>query len=339
MANSTLTRDNLFQLNCLIWASFPQPVGAPVTPVLRNAGYALFRIEQPLDASVAELARFRETSAALQIQPNPVVDVVFHNTKNNTYTLTECKPSSFGVDSEWSPQARGLIVAGGNLSSRLGVGGKPAGELCYLVPEEDVQSVDATLIELCNQVGGLSFITCPTGPFGLSIKEDGIYIGLLNPPKGTAQMPLKFVPEQKVLEIEPGQDPRPLYVIPWIPDVQDDTDLEFFKEKVRIYVLGQLGKAPIGGQVTLSFEELLDEVSRGVFRHWRDRDSLIGRVFPMVGKLISILFRDDTRVKITRRETKVTLNSEADREELMEKVRIAGLPQKLPQGVQLTMDE
>ena len=97
--------------------------------------------------------------------------------------------------------------------------------------------------------------------------------------------------------------------------------------------------APIGGQITLSFEELLDEVSRGVFRHWRDRDSLIGRVFPMVGTLISILFRDDRRVKITRRETKLTMNSEADREDLMEKVRIARLPQKLPQGVQLTMDE
>jgi hypothetical protein len=59
----------------------------------------------------------------------------------------------------------------------------------------------------------------------------------------------------------------------------------------------------------------------------------------MVGKLISILFRDDSRVKITRREAIVTLNTDADREELMDKVRTAGLPQQLPEGVQLVMDE
>lgn len=337
MTNSILTKDNLFQLNCLVWASFPQPPDAPVTPVLRNAGYTLWSIEQPLDAGVAELARLK--GATLQIQPNPAVDVVFYHSGNKIYTLTECKPSSFGVDSEWSPQARGLIVAGGNVPSRLGVSGKQLGEVCYLVPADDAESVDATLIELCKQVTSQGFTACLTGALGLSIKADGVYLGLPSQPKGTAQMPLKLVPEQRVMKVNADQDPRPLYVVPWIPDVQDDTDLEAFKEKLRVQILSWLGRASIGGQVTLSFDELLNEVSRGVFQYWRDKASLTGRVLPMVGKVVEILFRDDSHASITKHEVGVTLNLEADREELMERVRTAALPQKLPEGVQLRMEE
>ncbi len=336
MANSNLEKDNLFQLNSLIWASFPQPPDASLTPVIRNAGFTLWRIEQPLDASVAERARLNRASP--QTQPNPVVDVVFYHAGNEIYTLIECKPSSFGVGSEWSPQARGLIVAGGNVSSRLGLSGKHFGEVCYLVPADGVQSVDDTLIELSKQVTSQSFADCPTGPLGLSIKADGIYIGLSSPPKGIAQMPLKLIPEQRVMKVNADQDPRPLYVIPWIPDIQDDADLAAFKEKLRVQILSWLGRASVGGQNTLSFEELLNEVSRGVFQYWRDKTSLTGRVLPMVSKVVAALFRDDSRVSMAKHEAKVTFNLEADREELMEKVRTTGLPQKLPEGVQLRME-
>lgn len=337
MGDSALAKDNLFQLNTLVWASFPQPMDAPVTPALRNVGYTLCAIEQPLDADVAE--RVRLSRATLEIRPNPVVDVVLYHAKNHTYILMECKPSSFGVNSEWAPQGRGMIVAGGNVASRLGVSRRSAGEVCYLVPADDAQSTDATLIALQEEVSSQGFTACPTGPLGLSIKSDGAYLGLLNQPEGTAQMPLKLTPEQRVVAVNADQDPRPLYVIPWIPDVQDDTDLEAFKEKLRAQLLSWLGKAPIAGQIILSFEELLDEISRGVFRYWRDKASLTGRVLPMVGKVVEILFGDDTRVSIGKREVTANLKLEKDREELMEQVRTVGLPQKLPEGIQFRMEE
>jgi hypothetical protein len=337
MADFALARDNLFQLNCLLWASLPQAPDAPVTPVLKNAGYVLWGIEQPLNSSVAELARLRK--ATLQIQQNPVVDVVLHHTAKDVYILTECKPSSFGVGSEWSPQARGLIVAGSNISSRLGLSGKHLSEVCYLVPIDDTESIDITLIELCNQVTSQGFTPCPTGPLGLSIRDDGVYLGVPSQPKGTAQMPLKFVPEERVLRVNAGQDPSPLYIVPWIPDVQDDANLEAFKEKLRVSILSWLGRALVGTQITLSFEELLDEVSRGVFQKWRDKASLIGRVLPMVAKVVDSMLHDDARVSIAKHDVRVTLSLEVDREQLMEKVRTAGLPQKLPEGVQLHMEE
>jgi hypothetical protein len=337
MPNSALARDNLFQLNTLVWASFPQPMDAPVTPALRNVGYILWAIEKPLDASVAERARL--TKATLEMRPNPVADVVLYHDANHTYILMECKPSSFGVNSEWTPQARGIIVAGGNVASRLGVSGKPTSEVCYLVPAGDAQSTDATLVALREEVSNQGFAVCPTGTLGLSIKSDGAYLGSLNHPKGTAKMPLKLTPEQRVVSVNAEQDPRPLYVIPWIPDIQDDTDLEAFKEKLRAQLLSWLGKAAIPGKIILMFEELLDKVSRGVFRYWGDKSSLFGRVLPMVEKLVRIFFGDDTRVSVGRREVTVDFKVEKDQEELMERVRTIALPQKLPEGIQLPLEE
>jgi hypothetical protein len=336
MPNSALAKDSLFQLNTLVWASFPQPINAPVTPVLKNIGYILWAIEKPLDANIAELARL--TKATSEIRPNPVVDVVLYHDKKRTYILMECKPTSFSIYSDWTPQARGIIVAGGNVSSRLGVSGKPSSEVCYLVPAGDAQSTDATLESLREGVSNQGFAVCPTGTLGLSIKSDGAYLGSSNQPKGKAKMPLELTPEQRVISVNADQDPRPLYVIPWIPDVQDDADLEAFKEKLRAQLLSWLGKAAIPSKIIFMFEEILDEVSRGVFRYWSDKSSLFGRVLPTVEKLVRIFFGDDTRVSVGRRDVTVDFKVEKDREELMERVRTTALPQKLPEGIQLPLE-
>ena len=59
----------------------------------------------------------------------------------------------------------------------------------------------------------------------------------------------------------------------------------------------------------------------------------------MVEKLVRIFFDDDSRVSIRRRDVTATLNLENDREELMEQVRTVGLPERLPEGVQLQLYE
>jgi hypothetical protein len=304
--------------------------------VLRNAGYVLWSVEQRLDAGAAELAGLRRSNP--QIQPNPVADGVLHREADGTYVLMECKPSAFGVNSERSPQARGLIVAGGNVVSRLNLAGAPSAEACYLVPADDAELMDTTLVALVGEVSSQGFAACPTGSIGLRIKEDGPYLGLCNQPEGAAQMPRVLIPEQRVVAVSPGQDARPLYLIPWIPDAPEDADLTAFREKVRAQVLAWLGKAPIGDEVALSFNDLLDEVSRGVFRYWRDRTSLHGRVFPMIGNLIGAFSGGDGRIRVRKHDVRVRLNTEKDREELMDRLRTGEAPGKL-EGIQLPLEE
>ncbi len=332
-----LERDSLFQLNLLIWASLPQPPGAPVTPAVHNAGYVLWALEQPLDAGLAELARLRASGP--QINPNPTADGVLRELRSDTYVLIECKPGSFDVGSGRAPQARGLIAAGGNAASRLGLGRTASAEACYLVPLDEAPSMDATLVALAGEVAGQGFTACSTGSLGVAVKPDGAYLGLTSQPLGAARLPRLLIPDERVVQVPPGQDPRPLYVLPWIPDAPDSTDLTAFREKLRAHVLAWLGRAPTGGEVVIAFDELLDEVTRGVFRLWRDRSSLRGRVFPAVGRLMDLLLGSDGRVLIRQSEVRLSLHAETDREELMERVRTAGLPANALEGLQLPLEE
>ena len=210
-----------------------------------------------------------------------------------------------------------------------------------MVPAEDAVAMDAALLTISAEVVSQGMPACDTGAVGLSVRADGIYIGLAAEPQGRAEMPRALIPEVQITSIEAGQDPRPLYVIPWIPDAPDDGDLTAFREKIRAQTLAWLGRIPLAAEQVLGFDQLLDEVSRGIYTFWRDRDTLRGRVFPTVRRLLNAFLQTDSRVRLRGRDVSVavTLASEGDREELMERVRTTQLPAKLPEGVQLQLED
>lgn len=87
----------------------------------------------------------------------------------------------------------------------------------------------------------------------------------------------------------------------------------------------------------MTFTELMDDITRGVFGLWRDKDSLMGRFSPTLEKLLRILLGDDPLVNVRSQEVKLILSKESERRTLMEQVRTAALPEKLPEGIQLSM--
>ena len=146
MANHALEGSSLFQLNVLIWATIPQPSCAPVKPILRDLGCCLFSIEQPLQASIRQ--RVSLQARTLSVSMEPVADALLENAGSSRFVVTECKPSSFGVESDQTRQARGLILAGSDIMQR----GLPitagSAEVCYIVPGGDIGAMEATLISL-----------------------------------------------------------------------------------------------------------------------------------------------------------------------------------------------
>ena len=116
MADHALERSNLFQLNVLIWATLTQPHSAPVNPILSNLGYCLFSIEQPLEPSITQQASLQEREPPVSIAP--VADVILDNPGKSHLVVMECKSSSFGVESHQARQARGFILAGGDIMRR-----------------------------------------------------------------------------------------------------------------------------------------------------------------------------------------------------------------------------
>ena len=90
---------------------------------------------------------------------------------------------------------------------------------------------------------------------------------------------------------------------------------------------------PLGDQASMVYCSKVRDV------HWRDRISLMGRVFPMTAIVIKVLFGRDSCVSIDERTGPVNLQLEPDRDELMEQVRPAEILQRLLEGAQLRMEE
>ena len=335
MANSALENSNLFQLNVLIWTTLSQPPCAPVKPLLRNLGYSLFSIEQPLEASIGQRVSLQARNPPVSVAP--VADALLEHVGSSHFVVIECKSSSFGVESDQTRQARGFIIAGSDIMQR----GLPitagSAEVCYIVPGRDKDAMEATLISLQAVLQAGNTQLCQVGAVGVTIRNDGVYLVADHKARGGSRLPRDIAPEQRVLETEADEDPRPLYVIPWIPDSGED-DLGALREKLRSQLLSHIGRSPIGN-VSLPFDELLDEVSRGVYGLWRDRKSLRGQVNTTVGSIVRSLTDGIDGVNVGTAELVLSFSSEEERQVLMEHIRVADVPPRLPEGRQLPLPD
>lgn len=338
MPDTSLESSGLFQLNVLIWASFAQPPDAPVAPVLRNVGHELLSIEQPLKAGLLERSSIE--IAEPEVSAEPVADVVLERRDPARAVVIECKAQSFGLDGPQSDharkQARGFLVAVANITGR-GLAGIDEAEVCYVVPSAHVAAMAQTLADLASEVTSAGLAAGDAGALGIRIADDGVYLGCQEPPGGTAQLPMLLRPDHRVLELSPGDDPRPLYIVPWMPE-SDEIDRQAFQEKLRTQVLSHLGRAAFPG-LTLAFDDLLDEVSRGVFRRWRDRSSFTGTIYPAVASILRNLLGSSDAVRFGRDRVAIRLEDEATREKLIEHVRGEELPETPPEGVQTPLPE
>ena len=335
MANHALESSSLFQSNVLIWATLPQPSCAPVKPILRNLGYCLFSIEQPLQASISQRASLQAQTPPVSIAP--VADALLENAGSSHFVVTECKPSSFGVESDQTRQARGLILAGSDIMLR----GLPitagSAEVCYIVPGGDIDAMEATLISLKEELQTSNTQLCQVGAIGVTIRNDGVYLVADHKARGGGMLPRDVAPAQRVLETDADEDPRPLYIVPWIPESGDE-DLSALREKLRSQLLSHIGRSPVG-KVRLRFDDLLDEVSRGVYGLWRDRQSLQGQVNATVGSIVRSLTDENQAVTVRTAELVLSFGSEEERRVLMEHIRVADVPPGLPEGRQLPLPD
>ena len=335
MDNCGLEGSSLFQLNVLIWATLPQPSCAPAKPILRNLGYCLFSIEQPLEASISQRVSLQARTPPVSIAP--VADALLENAGSSHFVVTECKRSSFGVESDQIRQARGLILAGSDITQR----GLPitagSAEVCYTVPGGDIRAMEATLISLQAELQASNIQSCQVGTIGVTIRNDGVYLVADDKARGGGRLPRDVAPAQRVLKTEADEDPQPLYAIPWIPESGDE-DLSALREKLRAQLLSHIGRSPTG-DVTLRFDELLDEVSRGVYGLWRDRRSLQGQVNVTVGNIVRSLTDGNQAATVRTAELVLSIGSEEERRVLMEHIRVADVPPGVPEGRQLPLPD
>ena len=266
-----LINDPVFQLNAVLWLAQPMPGSGDIRPLLYDRGFTVHAIGPllPLPPDLRLIAQ--DAGMALQSGVRP--DVVLQRQRDQRYALVECKKASFGTESTTSEQARTLLlVAGPRCAESLGlasdqVSGSAA---CFAVPEDQRDLLQGTLSSLSEEMATAE-LTCGEFCFmGFLLSESHVCIAV-----GPTGSRFFSVPQgsHPFLKREPGTDPRPLYFIPYDPDLlPSQAEQAFCKRllfaRLQITVIVAVGHAKPPAELTLRSHDILNDAMFGIYGLW-----------------------------------------------------------------------
>jgi len=272
-----LLRDPLFQLNIILWLTQPMPPQGSITPLLHQKGFSVYAIAPTL--SVPPGIALAVQRSSLQTQQRVRPDVVLKRETDLNFALVECKASSFGVATEQAIQARTfLLLADELLAEVLGLSPEQihASILAYALPHSESALLKATLSTLSNELRRHHLPTGDSTIIGLDIDSRDLRVVF---DKSGSRFFSIASGSHTVMQVQPGDDPRPLYFIPYDPDVHQSPEENLFCkrilfERIHSVVLAAVGRASSPESLTLNIDNLLNEATFGMFGLWENRESL-----------------------------------------------------------------
>lgn len=271
-----LLRDPLFQLNAVLWLTQPLPGISDTIPLFYRSGFTVYAIA-PLLALPPDL-RLAAQNEELRIKERIRPDVVLAQELEKKFGFTECKAETFSPESSTADQARSLLlIAGPRAADVLGLTRSQVSEslLIYLIPEGSRQLLTDTLTALRQELDEVGLPISQFSIFGfmasdiaVSIKVDSLGSKFLSIPVGT----------HLFLQREPDTDPRPLYFIPYDPDVEQSRQesalcKRILFERMQSTVVAAVGRAISPTQLILESRKLLNDAMFGMYENWDNRDS------------------------------------------------------------------
>jgi hypothetical protein len=271
-----LIEDPLFQLNALLWLTQPLPDGNEISPLFYKQEFTVYAIAPllplPLDLRLAA------QRAGIIMRDGVRPDVVLTRERDRRFAFTECKASSFGPISSTAEQARSLlVVAGPRAAEILGLASGQVADslLAFVIPENHRQTLTQTLTSLCKELDDNGV---PAGHFsvlGLVLTDTDISIVIND--LGSAFFTLASG-ANPFMKREPGTDPRPLYFIPYDPDVaQSEQERAFCKrvlfERMHSTIIAAIGRANPPTELALESQKILNDAMFGMYGHWENPDS------------------------------------------------------------------
>lgn len=275
---SELCSDPLFQLNLVLWLAQPMPSLRSLRPILSEAGFEVYSIA-PLLALPPQI---RERVAVNRIACRDAVrpDVVLRRqTGRRMFLLTECKKSSFGVDSSTSEQARAyLLMTGPDFGDVIGLATAehPDSAVLYLTVCQQCAALQDTLHELEEEM--LRHRVPHGHSHCLGLKGDESIVALVVVDKTAKELNLSGTSPVTVLEAGSGTDPRPLYFIPYDPGIDQSAEERAFcrrimLERVHSSLLGKVGRAALSTNQSFSTDDLLADATFEMYRLWVDNEA------------------------------------------------------------------
>lgn len=271
-----LLKDPLFQLNILLWLAQPLPSKMEVIPLFYTKGFTVYAIA-PLIGPPPDV-RLAAQQAGIGIQERLRPDVVLAHENDAKFAFAECKASSFGPTSSTAEQARSLLVVAGNRAAEvLGLAPSQVSTtiLGYLIPENDRVPLTQTVANLFKELGQNGL---PAGQFsvlGLMMTDTDISIVINDLGSAFFKLPSG---SNHFMKREPDTDPRPLYFIPYDPDVvQSDQEKVYCRrilfERMHSTIVAAVGCANPPAELVLESQKILNDAMFGMYGHWQNRES------------------------------------------------------------------
>ncbi|MBM4035507.1 MAG: hypothetical protein FJ291_27510 [Planctomycetes bacterium] len=279
-----LVRDPLFQVNALLWLAQPlpdekvfrefgvSPLG--IHPLLHMRRFAVHAIAPmllvPLDVRLAA------QNAGIPIQEGARPDVVLSRERDLKFLLVECKASSFGPGPSKSvEQARALMIAAGPRASEVFAEQVKAALLSYELPDSACAGMMGTLARVAEEMHARGLPAGPLSTLGLRSSETEVSVVIdseLAAFLGVQPGAFKFI------ALEPGDDPRPLYFIPYDPDAQGSAEETAFCRAVlfrRMHasVVAAIGRAFPPTERIFEHGAVLNDAMFGMYGHWDNKAS------------------------------------------------------------------
>ena len=271
-----LLKDPLFQLNAVLWLTRPLPSGERISPILHTKGFSVYAIA-PLLGPPPEV-RLAAEEAGVRMQERLRPDVVLTHEATGKFAFLECKAHSFGTDSSTSEQARGLlVVAGPKCAEVLALAPHQVSGslLTFVTPESHREQLGQTLSALVQELQDHGLPAGPSSVLGMAADDSNICLVTDDDACEFFSLPSGC---HAFLKREEGTDPRPLYFIPYDPDVaQSEEERIFCKrvlfERIQSGILAAVGHAHPPTELTLEAYGMLNDAMFGVYGQWENRES------------------------------------------------------------------
>jgi len=293
MGNEDFTGAHLFQLNLLIFLTLPATDGK-FSPIFWESGYQIESISPTLTLPLPLIQKAKENN--IKIKPAVSPEIVFSNNSKKLFIIVECKKTSFSIASSNSEQARTYLLLSGNLirdSLGKSVRDNWGSVLLYLVGENHREGMIGTLKQLSAELASMGAFPIPHTVLEIKRETDGIYLRISDEENKLNITKVKDNGSNKikVLHLEKGDDPRPLYLIPIDPSVgMDSYGKTVMEERTRLSVASNLGRK-VGGEFDFIIDEMLASVI-SVWDLWEDSNSkrkIRGWVKTYITNILNIL--------------------------------------------------
>lgn len=329
-SRNRLVSDQLLKLNTLLWALQRLPEGGPVEPVLRGAGYRLAAMGRPV--AIPEDRTVLRALVRLNGYENRSpyrTDLWIEHSSDRVQLIVELQALSSPPDASAGRQARKLLVSAFDLSTAMAGTHERRGHVVYAAEASHSARTAATLRELSSELLAESAPAAPAAVLGFA--EDGEGVHIMSPAPGDLPDPAarRLSSPATVLHREGRNDPRPLYLVPWLPGSENSQDpqlradgLSDLTARLLVHALAEVGRAQPPTSLALDCPRILSRATFGMFDYWHGGEK---KKFSQTAiRVLTRAMRGACAVRRTAGDVLVLdLSSAADRDAVINRLRRA----------------